>query len=77
MIFLFRSCEDDIANRLYINPDLTPEQRKLDQKLRQEMWRRRTENKENVIIRKGEIVKVDWEVIKNRTNVRATPITSS
>ena len=72
-----RSCEDDIANRLYINPDLTPEQRKLDQKLRQEMWRRRTENKENVIIRKGEIVTVDREVIKNRTNVRATPITSS
>ena len=70
-----RTSDNDIAKKLYINPDLTPEQRKSDQVLRQEMWRRRTENNENVIIRKGEIVTASWEVRKKRSAVR--PTTSS
>ena len=64
-----RQSEDAIANKLYINPDLTPEQRKKDQILREEMWRRRSCNNENVIIRRGEIVTAPFDVVKKRTKL--------
>ena len=72
-----RECDNEIAKKLFINPDLTPEQRKQDQQLRTEMWRRRTENKENVVIRRGEIIVVDHEVRKIRGKPTEKPSTSS
>ena len=50
-----RSSKNDLCKKLYINPDLTEEQKKADEKLRKEMWVRR-EKGENVIIRRGAIV---------------------
>ena len=66
-----RDSSNEIAKKLFINPDLTPEQRKQDQELRKEMWRRRTENNENVVIRRGEIVTVNVDVRKTRGNTSA------
>ena len=64
---MLRKCTSEVAQKLFINPDLTPEQRKIDQELRKEMWRRRSENNENVVIRRGKIVEADHEVLKTRT----------
>ena len=64
-----RKSANPIANKLFINPDLTEAQRKLDKELREKMWQRRS-NGENVIIRRGEIVTTSHEVQKER---RAKP----
>ena len=61
-----RTTENPIANKLYINPDLTDKQREIDSKLRAEMWKLRGEGK-NVIIRKGAVVTVEYEVRKTRS----------
>ena len=61
-----RSSVDDEYKAIYINPDLTPLQRKNDAILREEMWRRRIENNENVVVRKGKIVVVTHDVPKTR-----------
>ena len=66
-----RTVENPVAQKLYINPDLTDKQREIDSKLRQEMWKLRGEGK-NVIIRKGAIAEVDWEVRKTRTFTKST-----
>ena len=60
-----RKSSNEIANRLFINPDLTEAQRAKDKELRDEMWKRRGNN-ENVIIRRGEIVQADHDVVKKR-----------
>ena len=60
-----RTSTNEVAQRLYINPDLTEAQRKKDKALRDEMWLRRSNN-ENVIIRRGEIVTSEHEVRKTR-----------
>ena len=57
---------------IFINPDLTPEQRKTDEKLRSEMWDRRQKG-ENVIIRRGEIVESDHPVRKERNLPKNKP----
>ena len=41
---------------IYINPDLTPDQRKRDSELRKALKTRRANGESNLIIRKGEIV---------------------
>ena len=69
-----RSSTDKEYKAIFINPDLTPLQRKNDAKLREEMWKRRIENNENVVIRKGKIVVVDFDVPKTRQN-RAKSVT--
>ena len=61
-----RDSDNDIAKGLFINPDLTEAQRKRDKDLREEMWTRR-QSGENVVIQKGEIITVTWEVRKHRT----------
>ena len=60
-----REATNPIANKLFINPDLTEAQRTLDKKLREEMWQKR-ESGQNVVIRRGEIVTVNWDVPKTR-----------
>ena len=60
---------DPVLKGMHINPDLTEEQRKADAVLRTEMWRRRTENNENVVIRKGKLVIAEFEVTKIRTKL--------
>ena len=62
-----RQSENTVANKVFISPDMTLAQRNKDKELRTLMWKRRTENNENVIIRKGEIIKVNWNVTKQRT----------
>ena len=62
----FRDSESDIAKNLFINPDLTEEQRKKDQLLRNEMWKQREAGR-NVIIKRGEIVETSRIVRKHRT----------
>ena len=62
-----RSSENDIAKRLFINPDLTEAQREKDRELRKQMWERRGKG-ENVVIQRGEIVQADHEVRKTRPN---------
>ena len=65
-----RTSENDIAKRLFINPDLTDAQREKDRELRKLMWERRG-NGENVAIKKGEIITVDYPVRKTRaTNTK-------
>ena len=72
-----RESENDIAKKLFINPDLTEAQRKKDKDLREEMWQRR-KNGENVAIQKGEIVKVSWVVRKERTiTTKQSPVSSA
>ena len=61
-----RKSTNDVAKRLYINPDLTEEQRKRDKDLRAEMWRLRTDEQKNVIIKRGEIVVADHPVRMTR-----------
>ena len=68
-----RKSNNVVAQRLYINPDLTEAQRKLDKQLRDEMWKRREENNENVIIRRGEIVDAGYEVLKTRKTKSVRP----
>ena len=46
---------------IYINPDLTPEEREVNRKLRQELASRRASGEENIIIRKGRIVKLNQD----------------
>ena len=62
-----RNSDNPIAKKLYINPDLTKEQKEADKKLRQEMWRQREEENRNVIIRRGQIVEAEGTVRKTRT----------
>ena len=61
-----RNSSDKVAKVLYINPDLTEEQRKHDKNLRKEMWRQRTEEGKNVMIKRGEIVEAPHQVRKTR-----------
>ena len=60
-----RQSDNAVAKKLFINPDLTEAQRKLDKDLREKMWQRR-ENGENIIIRRGELVTASHEVRKTR-----------
>ena len=55
---------------LYINPDLTPAEREANRQLRQELARRRAAGEENIVIRRGSIVKVRQE--ENRQSTRQT-----
>ena len=55
---------------LYINPDLTPAEREANRQLRQELARRRAAGEENIVIRRGNIVKVRQE--ENRQSTRQT-----
>ena len=61
-----RKSDNPVAKNLYINPDLTPAQRENDRKLREKMWELREKDKKNVIIQKGEIIEVTWDVPKFR-----------
>ena len=61
-----RDSSDAVAKQLYINPDLPEEQRAEDKKLRIEMWRLRSDEGKNVIIKRGKIVEVTREVRKTR-----------
>ena len=67
-----RKTEDPMASKLFINPDLTEQQRNKDKELRDKMWERREKYHENAIIRKGEIVIAPFEVRKQRTNSKNT-----
>ena len=60
-----RKSVSKIAQKLYINPDLSKEQIEFEKKLREKMWERR-QNGENVIIRKGKLEIVPFEVRKVR-----------
>ena len=66
-----RKSTDPVANKLCINPDLTEAQRQRDKELREEMWKRRANN-ENVIIRRGEIITANHDVVKTR-KAKPTP----
>ena len=66
-----RKSTDKVAKGLFINPDLTENQRKLDKELREKMWQRR-ENGENVVIRRGELVTASHEVPKTRPSKSST-----
>ena len=61
-----RQSEKPICKTLYINPDLTEKQRQADKKLREEMWIERGK-KRNVIIRKGQLVEVNYNVRYTRS----------
>ena len=63
-----RNSTNTVAKQLYINPDLTKEQKEADKKLRAEMWRQREEENKNVIIRRGKIVTSEVEVRKSRNS---------
>ena len=71
-----RSSTRKTAQNIFINPDLTPEQRKEDEKLRSEMWTRR-EKGENVIIRRGKIIEADHPVRKHRIVKQSDKSTNS
>ena len=71
-----RQSQNLVAKKVFINPDLTEAQRKRDSLLRDEMWTRRTEKNENVIIRRGEIVTVTWNVPKVRKTKQNKAITT-
>ena len=60
-----RNSVSKIAQKLYINPDLSKEQIEFEKKLREKMWERRQKG-ENVIIRKGKLEIVPFEVRKTR-----------
>ena len=51
---------------VYINPDLTPKQRKAELELVNEMWKQREELGKKVIIKKGELVEVDRDLLMKR-----------
>ena len=73
-----RNSDDQTARRIFVNPDLTEQQRKLDKQLREKMWKIREEQNKNVAIKKGEIVDVDYEVRKTRNrNTPPTPNVSN
>ena len=59
-----RQSQNPINKNLYINPDLTLEQRRKDQELRNEMWKIRETQGKNVVIQKGKIVEVPHNVNK-------------
>ena len=61
-----RNSQDKIAMNIFVNPDLTEFQRAKDKELREKMWELREKHNRNVIVRRGEIVDVDWEVRKQR-----------
>ena len=67
-----RDSNDPVAKGLYINPDLTKRQREKENVLRNEMWKQRQSGK-NVIIKKGKIVEVEFNVNKVR---KSRPTTS-
>ena len=76
-----RRSSDPIAKKLYINPDLTKEQRAADKLLREEMWKRRNQN-ENVVIRQGKLVTIPFRVnnhrrLNNNTASNTTPTNSA
>ena len=50
------STDDHIRDNVYLNADLTPEQRKADYDLRTELKRRRAAGEQNLIIRDGRLV---------------------
>ena len=63
-----RNSDNEIAKKLYINPDLTKEQKEADKELRKEMWRQREEENKNVIIKKGQIITAPYDVRKSRNS---------
>ena len=60
-----RDSTSSLAREMYFNPDLTKKQRDVQLELKKEMWKRRSEG-ENVIISRGEIINVNWNVRKDR-----------
>ena len=62
-----RESENPVAKILFVNPDLTEEQRKKDKALRNQMWKLREDEGKNVIIQRGQIVEASWNVRKTRT----------
>ena len=72
-----RKSKTPVCKNLYINPDLTEKQRKIEAELRTEMWKRR-EKGENAIIKKGKIVITSSDVKKTRSvPIKKTPITNT
>ena len=71
-----RDSEDPVLQKIYINPDLTEKQREEDKALRKQMWERRGNN-ENVVIRRGQIVKADHEVRKTRSVEKTKDVVKS
>ena len=67
-----RDSGNAVYKGVFINPDLTYAQRQKDRTLRDEMWRRRVELKENVVVKSGELVKVDFDVPKIRISRKTT-----
>ena len=67
-----RTSEDKVAKGVFFNPDLTAEQRKKDKQLRDQMWEIREKQQKNVVIQKGKIVEVTWEVRKTRNPKNGT-----
>ena len=61
-----RNSTDPVFKNVFINPDLTPDQRTKDKELREMMWKIRSEEKKNVVIQKGKIVEVPFNVRKTR-----------
>ena len=51
----------DEWSRVFITPDLTPKEREKSRRLREELKRRKDAGEEGLVIRKGEIVKVNQE----------------
>ena len=52
-------------SRLYINADQTPAERETYRQLRQELARRRAAGEQDIVIRKGSIVKLNHGVVQN------------
>ena len=67
-----RESKDPVGKKLFVNPDLTPAQRKVQQELREEMWKQR-ENGKNAIISKGKIIEARHEVNKIRPKKPVLP----
>jgi hypothetical protein len=53
---LRRSADENVRDNIYLNADLTPEQRKLDYDLRTELKRRRAAGERDLVIRDGRLV---------------------
>ena len=60
-----RKSDNPIAKKVYISPDLTPAQRKIENDLRDEMWRLRESGKK-VIIQKGKIIETTRDIRMTR-----------
>ena len=72
-----RNSENAYVQKIFVNPDLTPEQRKKEQALREKMWELRVTENKNVYIQKGQIVEAPFVVNKIRPARPQKPSTST